>query len=141
MLLDVRVLGGCEFGLGSGEAHDECVAHRLVVTVDESVDEVREPLDVSGLEGVLGEPNDERVGVPLSAFGLRVGFGHSVTVVRLRIIGFGLSEVGASDPDGLTVRALDAAPPFEAVSNPVVQLADGRPGGGVDGDPTAYGVG
>jgi hypothetical protein len=61
------------------------------------------PLDVSGLKGLLGEPDDERVGVTSSACGFRLGFGHQTTVERLRIILLGLSEVGGLDLDGLTV--------------------------------------
>ena len=44
-----RVLVRCQFGLRPGEAHDETVAHRLVTAVEESFDEVGQPLYVRGL--------------------------------------------------------------------------------------------
>jgi hypothetical protein len=47
---------------------------------------------------------------------------------------FRLSKINGPDPYGMTVWASDTSPPFEALSNPVVQLTCRRPGGGLNGD-------
>jgi hypothetical protein len=51
-----RVVIGGQFGTRPGQAHDECVAHRLVVAGQERFDQLGQPFGVRSLYGVWVSP-------------------------------------------------------------------------------------